>query len=135
MKPLRVVREEDRQAWDSDHAQALDVNKVASDQVCGALIDLDRRPEEYLHLPWRSLDELVGGIPKGEIWFLAGFSSQGKTTFLASAIDAWFEEGKRIYWLGLESRGKTLRTHWACKRLGIDAGEVLTGQLKASPNW
>lgn len=114
---------------------AFDVNRVASDQVTDALADLDRPAEAYLHFPWPALDGVVGGMPAGDIWFLAGFSGQGKTTFISSVVDAWYEEGRRIYWLGLESRGKTLRTHWACKRLGIDAGEVLTGKLKHMPNW
>lgn len=106
---------------------------VAAEQIAEALADLDREPHDFLHFPWMSLDGLVGGIPSGDVWFVGAFSGHGKTTFLMSALNQWFEAGRRIYYMGLESKPKTLRTHWACKRLGFDAGDVLSG--KAAKDW
>lgn len=101
----------------------------AKDQAADAINDIRRSPDSFLHLPFTALDEIVGGIGAGDIWFVGAYSGHGKTTFLTSALDAWFEQGKSVYYMGLESRPKILRTHWACKRLGLDAGEVLTGKL------
>lgn len=101
----------------------------ASDEVCAAANDLDRPASQYFRFPWNALDGLVGGIPRGDVWYIGAFSGHGKTTFLTSLLDACYERGDRVYYMGLESRPKTLRTHWACKRLGYDAGKILTGDF------
>jgi KaiC/GvpD/RAD55 family RecA-like ATPase len=104
-------------------------------QSSEALFDLKRDRTDFLHLPFPSLDSVVGGIGKGEVWFVGAYSGHGKTTFLTSALDAWFDQGKGIYFMGLESRPKVLRTHWACKRLGLDAGDVLSGKASLMADW
>lgn len=90
---------------------------------------ISRLPDKFLHFPWGVLDDLVGGIAPGEVWFVGAYSGHGKTTFLMSALDQWFNKGKRLYYMGLESKPSTLRTQWACQRLGINAGDVLSGKL------
>ena len=47
----------------------------AQDALC-----LER--DAWLRLPWPSLDDVVGGIGLGNVWFVGGFSGNGKTTFL-----------------------------------------------------
>lgn len=96
---------------------------------------ISRLPEHFLHFPWPALDTVVEGIAPGEVWFAGAYSGHGKTTFLISALDAWFNQGKRIFYMGLESKPSTLRTQWACMRLGIDAGEALSGKLQKNPDW
>lgn len=108
---------------------------VAEITTKSALALLDRTADDFLHVPWASLDDLIGGMPAGNIWFIGGFSGDGKTTFLTSAVDQWYESGKRIYYMGLESRPNILKTHWACKRLGFDAGEVLSGSALKWLDW
>jgi len=81
-------------------------------------------------MPWESLNRAVGGMPYGPPCFVAAFSSSGKTMFLTSMMNELFEATKKkIYYMGLESAPKTLRTHWACKRLGYDAGDLLSGEF------
>lgn len=95
-----------------------------------AAADLYRPIESYHAMPWSALDTVVGGMPGGEVCYIAAFSSSGKTTFLTSLTDTYFNDtDKKIYYMGLEARPKTLRTHWACKRLGYDAGDVLSGEF------
>ncbi len=106
-----------------------------ADQTSDALIDIARDSSDFLHIPFKAVDNLVGGIGAGDVWFVGAYSGHGKTTFLTSALDAWFEQGKGVYYMGLESRPKILRTHWACKRLNIDAGEVLTGRAALRQDW
>ncbi len=97
--------------------------RVAASQTKSAIRLLDRTAADFMRMPWVALDSIVGGMAAGDIWFLGGFSGDGKTTALTSAVDCWYEGGKRIYYLGLESRPNILKTHWACKRLGLDAGK------------
>ncbi len=109
--------------------------RVAEIQTQKAIALLDRTADDFMQMPWAALDSITGGIAAGDIWFLGGFSGDGKTTALTSAVDCWYEKGKRIYYLGLESRPNILKTHWACKRLGLDAGEVLSGKSLAWYDW
>jgi hypothetical protein len=110
--------------------------KVASLTARKAIKLLDRGPEAWLRMPWDSLDAYVAGMSEGDIWFVGGFRSDGKTSWLTSALDCWYESGKRIFYLGMESQPMTLMTHWACKRLRLDAGEILGGNAaRLWPDW
>lgn len=109
---------------------------AVADEISHAVADLKRPPEDYHRLPWSALDQAVGGMPGGEVCYVAAFSSSGKTTFLSSLTDEYFEKSdKAVYYMGLESRPKTLRTHWACKRLGFDAGDILSGEFLKWTNF
>lgn len=116
-----------------DDGMAPHPGDTAREQIVDVLSALKRSPQQFLHFTWPALDELVGGISRGEVWFFGGFSGDGKTTFAMSAVDAWHRLGRRIYYMGLESKPWILRTHWACRRLGLDAGDVLSG--KAAQTW
>jgi KaiC/GvpD/RAD55 family RecA-like ATPase len=128
----RATRLEDESRGQRD--EATDPTSIACDQVTDAMIAIDRPVSSYLRMPWPTLDALVDGIAPGDVWYVAAFSGQGKTTFLTSALDQWFELGQRVYMLGLESRPFVLRTHWACKRLDLDAGDLLTGAVHGWSN-
>jgi KaiC/GvpD/RAD55 family RecA-like ATPase len=106
----------------------LDPEAQVIDETIEASSDLFRPEENYHHMPWGALDQVMGGMPGGEVCTVCAFSSQGKTTYLTSLVDELFETTKKkIYFMGLESKPKTLRTHWAAKRCGIDAGDLLSG--------
>lgn len=112
-----------------------EANEEAWEQAQDAGHSVVRLPTKFLHLPWPSLDHVVGGIAPGEVWFVGAYSGHGKTTFLMSALDAWHEQGKSVYYMGLESKPSVLRTQWACLRLGINAGEVLSGAMQTNAEW
>lgn len=92
-------------------------------------------PEAYLRLPWPSVDALVGGIAPGDVWFVAGFSGNGKTTWLMNLVNALLLLGRTVYYLGLETRPSVLRTHLACLRLGLYPGDILSGECKSWDSW
>lgn len=113
----------------------LDPAVQVMNETIEAITDLYRPLEAYHHFPWPALDRVVGGMPGGEVCYLAAFSSNGKTMFLTSLVDEIFTTTKKkIYFMGLESKPKTLRTHWACKRLGYDAGDLFSGKFLEWPN-
>lgn len=107
----------------------------ARSQAEDAIADSDRESDEYLHFPWNAIDNLVGGIKYGELWFIGAYSGHGKSTFLMSALDKWYEQGISVYYMGLETRPHILRTQWACRRLGLDAGDVLSGRAAERADW
>jgi len=78
---------------------------------------------------------MVGGIAPGDVWFLASFSGNGKTSLLMSLVLRLLGAGRTVFYMGLESRPHILRTHLACLRLGLDVGDVLSGAARAWPNW
>lgn len=106
---------------------------VAFDQVQDAYREVET--DKFLHLPWASVDQLVGGIGPGQVWFVGAYSGHGKTTFLLSAVDEWHRMGRAVFFMGLESKPEILRTQWACMRLGLDAGDVLSGALIGRADW
>ena len=120
---------------EDDESLAQHPRSEAIEQGVDAEFQINTRPDEFLHFPWGSLDAVVGGIAPGQVWFVGAYSGHGKTTFLMSALDEWFSEGKRVFYMGLESRPSVLRTQWACRRLGLDAGDVLTGAEAIRPDW
>ena len=96
-------------------------------QVAEAFQAVHLPPEAFIHWPWPALSEVMGGIRPGTIGFLAAASGAGKTSFLMSAARRWCGQQKRVYYAGLESRPHVLRVQWACRSLGLDAGDVLSG--------
>lgn len=113
----------------------IDPSVQVSTETGEAIADLYRPAEAYHRMPWASLDKAMGGMPGGEICFVVAFSSNGKTMFLTSFLNETFDHTeKKIYYMGLESKPKTLRTHWACKRLGYDAGALFSGDFLTWPN-
>lgn len=107
----------------------------AREQSDFAIEGASREHTQFLHFPWRAVDDLTDGIGQGELWFVGAYSGHGKTTFLMSALDAWFEQGVKVYYMGLETRPHILRTQWACRRLGIDAGDVMSGRAQEKADW
>jgi KaiC/GvpD/RAD55 family RecA-like ATPase len=130
-RPMSLVADDDS---DDEFAPPRDPVNVAADQVCDALIALQRPAHHYLRMPWPSLNALVGGIQPGAVWFLGGFSGNGKTTLLMTLLDLLYEGGKRVYYMGLESAPMELRTTWSALRLGILPGDALTGEIHLQPN-
>lgn len=110
------------------------VESEVAEQIGEALADLDRTDDAFLHWPMSDLDRLTGPMAPGDVWFVCAFSGNGKTTFLSSVLNAWYEAGKRIYVLPLETRPKTFRTYWACQRLDLNPGDLLSGAYLRWPN-
>jgi KaiC/GvpD/RAD55 family RecA-like ATPase len=107
----------------------------AFEQTIDAANRLTLKPEAYLHFPWPAIDSLIGGVAPEDVWFLAGFSGNGKTTFLINLVDEYLRADRTVYYLGLETRPHVLRTQLSCLRLGVYAGDVLSGAAKSWDDW
>lgn len=105
------------------------------DQTHDAASLLARPASTHLHLPFIGIDSLVGGIAPGDVWFVAAFSGNGKTSLLMSLVLRMLQAERTVFYMGLESRPHILRTHLACVRLGYDPGEVLSGAAKLWGSW
>lgn len=101
----------------------------AHEQVKGVYDDLAREPEDFLRWPWADLDAMTGGLADGTVWFVCAFSGAGKTTFVTSAVNAWLDQGRRVYVLPLETQPKDFRLTLACQRIGLHPGDVTSGAL------
>lgn len=120
--------------WDDD-AEDLEEHPdvTAADQIGAAIRHIDRLPESLVRWPFPALDALTGPMGGGEVWFTAAFSGGGKTTFVVSAVEAWRQQGKRIYVMPLELAAPRFRTYLACMQTGTPPGDALSGQLRADP--
>ena len=117
---------------DDTEAEAIE---AAHEQAYGAYMDLKRPESDYLHLPWPSVDTLIGGIQPGTVGLVVAGSGQGKTSFLMSMTHLLLNRERCVYYLGLETTPPVLRTQLACLRLNLHPGDVLSGKLKGHPAW
>ncbi|MGN6206032.1 DnaB-like helicase C-terminal domain-containing protein [Humibacter sp.] len=107
---------------------------TTANQISAAITHLDRHPDSLVRWPFPDLDAMTGPMGEGEVWFVPAFSGGGKTTFIASAIEAWRQEGKRIYVMPLELQAPRFRTYLACMQTGTHPGDALSGALRADPS-
>ena len=89
----------------------------------------------WLHMPWSTVDALVGGIGAGHVWFVGGFSGHGKTTFLMDLTRRMLHDNRTVYYCGTETVDHELRTRLACQRVGVYSGHVLTGATRGWTDW
>ena len=109
----------------------VDPSVTAGDQIGHALAHIDRHPDTLVRWPFPDLDALTGPMGEGEVHFVPAFSGGGKTTFIVSAIEAWRQQGKRIYVMPLELQPFRFRTMLACMQTGTHPGDALSGVLRA----
>lgn len=107
---------------------------TASDQVVDAIRALDLPWQSFLRWPFAELDTLTGPMAPGNVWFVCAASGGGKTTFVASVVDLWRQEGKKIYVMPLETRPREFRTYLACMAAGVHPGDALSGKLRTMPD-
>lgn len=128
----------EHQPWmegESEDLPAVHPEVLASDQIIAAMNALDRRPETFTRWPYPDLDTLTGPMAPGNVWFVCAPSGGGKTTFVASTIDNWRRQGKRVYVMPLETRAYEFRTYLACMACDVHPGDVLSGQITEHPNY
>lgn len=99
-------------------------------QTGDALADLDGPASAIVSWPFAALDQLAGPLPPGAVAYVAGFSGQGKTTFIVECIRRWLAERYKVYVMPLESQAAEWRVRFACSTLGIEPGDVLSGRLR-----
>lgn len=95
---------------------------------------LDVPKDRYLHLPYKPVDDLVGGIRPGSLVIPVAFSGDGKSSFIMSSLERWLNQGLRVAYMGLETKPWKLRVHLACRQLDVDPGDVITGKILEQPD-
>lgn len=125
---------EENEAWE-DEALARGFAAQRAEYVQGAIADNRLAAESYKHLPWPSLDGIVGGIAPGKLWYWPLYSGSGKTTILTSLCEALVQRGDRVYCVPMESTPKEWLRHLVCRHVGVDAGEIATGKTQSQPGW
>lgn len=119
---------------DEADVEVPNANYSAVIQAEDAFRAISRTQDKFLKLPFRALAEAIGDIPEGDLWYAGGFSGDGKTAFFTSLALALADAGKRVYYVPTETPPRTLRAHFACKALGYDVGDFLSGAYLAWPN-
>lgn len=107
---------------------------VATDQIAEAANYLDRHPDLSVRWPFPDLDNLTGPMNGGEVWFVCAISAGGKTTFVTSTIERWWQSGRKLYVMPLETRPRAFRTYLACMACGVHPGDALSGNLRKMPD-
>ena len=119
---------------DESDVQVPDANHSAILQAEDAFRAISRTEDKFLRLPFAGLAEVLGDIPEGDLWYAGGFSGDGKTAFFTSLALALVEQGKRVYYVPTETTPQVVRAHFACKALGYDVGDFLSGAYRGWVN-
>jgi KaiC/GvpD/RAD55 family RecA-like ATPase len=102
-------------------------DEEARTQIESALDNLYRPDGDWVAWPWPDLTELVGRMKPRDIWFVCGFSGNGKTLFVSSAIQEFIKQKVRTYVMPLETSADDFRMYLACQNVGIDPGILNSG--------
>lgn len=95
---------------------------------------LDLTEDDFLHMPWASLDGLVRGIPAAKLWYIVMASGNGKTLFMHSLIDSVLARNEPVYAVTTETSPDQFRLMMAASAIGIMPGDILTGEYLRWPN-
>ena len=96
---------------------------------------LDLSKQDFLHWPWSTLDNAIGGMAPGTLHYIVCPSKGGKTTLCRSAVAEWCKQGKKVLYGGFEMKAETLRTMFAADDCGLDPGDILTGAWLRFDNY
>lgn len=111
-----------------------DANHSAVFQAQDAFRAISQPADKFLRLPFQALSDVIGDIPEGDLWYVGAFSGDGKTAFFTSLALALVELGKKVYYVPTETPPRVVRAHFACKALGYDVGDFLSGAYLTWPN-
>lgn len=105
-------------------------NETQLEQTDGASAQVFSARERSIVPPWPSLADLIGGpFLRGDVWYIVGYSGDGKTTLALNLTREWLGRDKAVWYLGLESRPEELRVKFAAMAIGLHPGRANTGQL------
>jgi|GEM_PF-5792848 len=115
----------------SEEWEAFDVDDrvETSNQSLSAITNLLRPDESWVPWPWPHLTGLAGRMKPRDVWFVCGFSGNGKTLFVSSAIQEWIRQRVKVYVMPLETAADDFRLYLACQNVGIDPGIVNSGRM------
>ena len=87
----------------TDELTALTPNKDPSlDQIVSQTIESIETSGNYVKFGFDKLDNLAGGMTKGEITVIAGRPSHGKTTFAVNLVKKFIDQGLRVLCINRE---------------------------------
>lgn len=79
------------------------------------------------------LDNLTGGIHKGEVWVISGKTGGGKTSLALQMARNCADKNHTILFLTLEMRGWELTLRMYCEMMNKDFSQLLTGKIAIDP--
>lgn len=90
-------------------------------------------PVDVFSLPWNPLNGYCGGgLLRTQTTTLTGITSEGKSTVLDQALEAFSAEGYRVGLHGTEMSREERMARWASKSTGVPLHRMLTKRMNAS---
>jgi replicative DNA helicase len=106
---------------------------LADAQVRDAIVETERPPGDYPHLPWPAAMRLVGPLLPGQLWTIGARPGQGKTTVLLNLLHDLVQQRRPVLYMTTETRAEELRRVWAAMTLGLDVDAVLENRWRDLP--
>jgi replicative DNA helicase len=80
---------------------------------------------ESISTGYPSLDEITGGIGRGHLWMISGYTSVGKTMFLVSILHNLISNGNNCVFFSLEMTNKDIFGRIVAKDSGVNIRNVI----------
>lgn len=75
----------------------------------GYFESFDASDEVRIEMPWRTLDNLTGGIGPGELWYMLARQGQGKSSMLVNIAVNAAQKGRKVLFYALEMTKRQLQ--------------------------
>jgi len=94
-------------------------------------IDQERHPEKYRGIQYdiKEIDELTGGMFKGQLYLIIGRSGAGKSRTLFNIGCNVAKAGKKVMYCTIEMDAKILQNMWESREARIPLTEIMRTQL------
>jgi len=128
-----VLADADRLYFEAT-ADMVDDSKLSAAQLMSGLYDqvesaMQRQGVMGVPTGWHDVDDLVGGLHKGDLTILAARPSVGKTATLLNLCMNASKAGKRTLLISLEMSADQLAQRMGCIEAGLNTKSVRRGQF------
>jgi replicative DNA helicase len=105
-----------------------------SQQVRAAVELIHEDFTKCVNLPWATLAAVIGhGLLPYQLWTIAAASGHGKTTAAMNLVNAWNDQGVRVYVVPLEQPTDVMRVYLAALKLGFSTRLALANRWRDLP--
>lgn len=124
-----------KQARPGDDLPSID--ELNTEQYLDAISRLHEDARKFPRYPWPALADLAGPLCPQDLILVAARTGGGKSLFLQNLFDSLIEAGRCGIYVGLEQPPDTLRTKWACLRVGAEPRLMLAPKEDeyGTPRW
>ena len=118
----------------SDEFQALMVERQGLLSIESQMVKIikkieNRKPVDFIKFGFASVDQVVGGVERGELWIIAGRPSMGKSASSANIMLNMARNGTSVCYVTVEGTNGALAMRLCAIESGVPLTNIRRGQM------